>query len=196
MSGRGTAFAHETITPLPAPGAGQSADLHETAVQDRFDASNASGVDDPFAMADLPLGETAVERTTEAPPAESRPTPSAPHSVGESLDAFFGGADAAEHDDQAAATLAEAFAPEGPDTAALEGLPAHRAANELSLDHVFKSGGAQRPSGEQDNFSFDQFFSAESAESPSPIAEDGASAPESTDDIAQFNAWLNGLKKT
>src|SRR5206468_2605535 len=130
-----------------------------------------------------------------------RPTTGPSHTVSESLDGFFGGADAAEPDHQAANTLAEAFAPESSETTPLEGVPAHRASNELSLDHVFKGGGP--PPSDSDGFSFDQFFSAEGADSAEPNAEgtEGASggagpSPEATDDIAQFNAWLNGLKKT
>jgi hypothetical protein len=132
-----------------------------------------------------------------APPA--RPTPSSSQTVSESLDVFFGGADTAEPDATAANTLAEAFAPEGPGTVPLQGMPAHRASNELSLDHVFKGGGAQPGAGDAgaENFSFDQFFSPEATEEAKPGAESGgAAAAEASDDIAQFNAWLNGLKKT
>jgi hypothetical protein len=123
------------------------------------------------------------------------PTPGPTHTVSDSLDVFFGGADAAEPDGQAANTLAEAFAPESPETTPLEGVPAHRASNELSLDHVFKGGGP--PPSDADGFSFDQFFSAEGAENSEPESDAAPGmSPESTDDIAQFNAWLNGLKKT
>jgi hypothetical protein len=68
----------------------------------------------------------------------------------------------------------------------------------LSLDHVFKSGSAQRPPNEIDEFSFDQFFADDGTE-PRATPSDGsgaADAPEATEDIAQFNSWLNGLKKT
>lgn len=167
----------------------------ESVATELADEPLAYGSDEILAEA---VGEPPVHDSMEPEPArpELRPTPSSANTVSESLDVFFGGAETTDDDDQAAATLAEAFAPEGPATAPLEGLPAHRATNELSLDHVFKSGGP-RASGEQDGFSFDQFFSAETSETTTPPAEESAGAsPETTDDIAQFNAWLNGLKKT
>ena len=99
-------------------------------------------------------------------------------------------------DTAAANTLAEAFAPEGPETAPLQGMPAHRASSELSLNHVFK-GGQQRSNNEADGFSFDQFFSENAAEeTPASTDTPAGGTPEATDDIAQFNAWLTGLKKT
>jgi hypothetical protein len=67
----------------------------------------------------------------------------------------------------------------------------------LSLDQVFRDNSADRPSGAR-NYSFDQFYSDGSAE-PAPANPEEASteAPAETgDDIAQFNAWLNDLKKT
>jgi hypothetical protein len=50
-------------------------------------------------------------------------------------------------------------------------------------------------SGAANAFSLDQFFAGEVASADTP---EGSSegAPRATEDIAQFNAWLNGLKKT
>jgi hypothetical protein len=126
---------------------------------------------------------------------EHRPTPSSSETVSGSIGALFSGADAAAADTNAANALAEAFAPEGPETAPLVGRPAHRASSELSLNHVFKAG-EPRPN-QGDGFSFDQFFSETAEEQPPQSTDTPASGtPEATDDIAQFNAWLNGLKKT
>jgi hypothetical protein len=48
-----------------------------------------------------------------------------------------------------------------------------------------------------EGFSFDQFFSGDTnVAPPKPSTEMGAPPVESPDDIAQFNAWLSGLKKT
>ncbi len=129
-------------------------------------------------------------------PPVSRATPTAAETVSGSIDALFTGAEASNSDTNAASRLAEAFAPDGPETAPLHGVPAHRASSELSLDHVFKTG--TPPRGENtDAFSFDQFFSEEMTQaSPANDAENGAAPREAPDDIAQFNAWLNGLKKT
>ena len=137
------------------------------------------------------------ESTDDSPPIDvPRPTPAATETVSGSIDALFSGAEASSPDSSAASTLAEAFAPEGPETAPLHGVPAHRASSELSLDHVFKTG--TPPRGESaDAFSFDQFFSEEMTQASAPSeVEPGAAPREAPDDIAQFNAWLNGLKKT
>jgi len=113
----------------------------------------------------------------------------------DSLDALFGGSAHSEVNTTAATALAEAFSPEDPDTMPLQGLPAHLAANELSLDHVFRTPahGSDASSG----FSFDRFFSEESIEQESPpTAEQPPATAGSAEDIAEFNAWLSGLKKT
>jgi hypothetical protein len=86
-----------------------------------------------------------------------------------------------------------------PLTENLAGRPATPAPSELSLDHVFRhatpaAGGAAQPA----SFSFDQFFSQQAHQdvsaSDSDPANEGSSGP--GDDIQQFNAWLEGLKKT
>ncbi|MDB4876259.1 MAG: hypothetical protein JWM41_2705 [Gemmatimonadetes bacterium] len=152
--------------------------------------------------------EGAFAAAPDAPPASEASEPSAAsepqryapadETVRGSIDALFTGADASapsSSDASAANTLQEAFAPEGPDTAPLQGMPAHRASSELQLDHVFKGNSPPRADG--DGFSFDQFFAEEMAEGAPSATSEGSGAPtEVTDDIAQFNAWLNGLKKT
>ena len=78
----------------------------------------------------------------------------------------------------------------------LENLKKTFAAAGSSLDHVFKT--ATPAQGTQAaNFSFDQFFSDDMSEQlPSAGGEATGARSEATDDIAQFNAWLSGLKKT
>ena len=71
-------------------------------------------------------------------------TPGASETITGSIDALFSGAGASASDTAAADALAAAFAetaPETvpPDSTPLEGMPAHRAQDELSLDHVFKA---------------------------------------------------------
>ena len=114
-------------------------------------------------------------------------------SNGGSIDELFGGngASGGEEDLVAADTLATAFASEpSPEPA---GKPARQAATELSLDHVFRAPGQRRSADDNSGFSFDQFFagdlSEESGGQKAPAAGD-------VDDLEQFNAWLNGLKKT
>jgi hypothetical protein len=107
---------------------------------------------------------------------------------------LFSGAIASVSDATAASTLADAFAPDEPETP-LRGAPAHHADDELSLDHVFRGNSAPPGAVSQDDFSFDQFFAEDAPEDAKP-REASAGAPSAPDDIAQFNAWLNGLKKT
>lgn len=133
-------------------------------------------------------------------PHESQPQ-SGGAGVGGTLDQLFGTAGVKSGDDDAAATLAGAFAPETSSPTPAEGRPARTAATELSLDHVFRTGPQQsqprRPTG---GFSFDQFFS-EGGAKKEPTPNDSGAIPPAADkpgdggDIEQFHAWLEGLKK-
>ena len=115
--------------------------------------------------------------------------------VSGSIDALFPATDVAPHDSEPASALAEAFADSGESDSEL-GRPAHPASSELSLDQVFKSSTPVRSEAQPDGFSFDQFFSGEANSSSASPPNPNAPPAEGTDDIAQFNAWLNGLKKT
>ncbi len=111
--------------------------------------------------------------------------------IGGTIDALFGTGAALDDDLVAADTLAEAFSPE-PLVDPMNGKPAREASSELSLDSVFRQPSAahagERASG---GFSFDQFFAGERSDDLGAPA-----APGDPDDIEQFNAWLNGLKKS
>ena len=133
------------------------------------------------------------------PTPEADPPPAAPHAtpaetITGSIDALFANAAPSDPDRSAANALAQAFG-EWPEPTPIHGIPAHEAASELSLDHVFKANAPVPRRDEPDAFSFDQFFSDETGEAPA-AGESGRGSPEPGDDIAQFNAWLNGLKKT
>jgi tetratricopeptide (TPR) repeat protein len=147
------------------------------------------------ASADEPAPEV-IEQI--APPAApSRPTPSSSETVSGSIGVLFSGADPAADDVAAAQTLADAFQSESSETAPLQGVPAHRASSELSLNHVFKGATQARTTEEgAEEFSFDEFFTEGAAAGPTPAADAPSVPAEGADDIAQFNAWLNGLKKT
>lgn len=122
---------------------------------------------------------------------------------GGTIDSLFGRTSGGA-DDSAAMTLARAFgASSSPErTDPLPGQPARTAKAELSLDQIFRDSPPPRgaPAGSAAAFSFDQFFSP-----PEPAADatresgaaSGGSAPPAgeSDDIEQFNAWLEGLKK-
>jgi len=125
-----------------------------------------------------------------------------------SLDILFSDVATDDADHSAAMSLAQAFGneEEADDSAALRGTPAHQAADELSLDHVFRASTPAKGGGAVGAFSLDQFFagempdaetSANSSEGSGPGgASGGGGGPRTNEDIAQFNAWLNGLKKT
>ena len=91
------------------------------------------------------------------------------------------------------------------DSPSISGRPARAAAKELSLDSVFRDGGARapRPSG---SFSFDQFFSEGASGAPADkpanpttgghdVVPPAEPAERTADDISQFNSWLQGLKQ-
>jgi hypothetical protein len=125
-----------------------------------------------------------------------------------SLDALFGAARVRGSDEAAAEMFAGLYTAAGElpaareETAAADG--ARRVAPAPSLDEMFRPAaveiGAARPT---PKFSFDQFFAGEAGAGPAGTAPHaGGDADEQKEidgearDIAQFNAWLEGLKKT
>jgi tetratricopeptide (TPR) repeat protein len=144
---------------------------------------------------------------TLAAPAPDVPTDarasSSPSTVGGSIHNLFAEAEQrgpagqnsqANHDAIAASAAHDRAEAEQP----LPGRPSTPAASELSLDHVFRHATPATGSGAQSGFSFDQFFSQQAqkdvaAADAEPANEAG---PGQGDDIQQFNAWLEGLKKT
>src|SRR5262249_12833082 len=116
-----------------------------------------------------------------------------PGANGGTIDALFGAGAALDDDLVAADTLSQAFAPmPDPDSDPLRGKPTREANSELSLDSVFRQPTpAHAGDHSSGGFSFDQFFAGERTEDLGGPAPQGA-----PDDIEQFNAWLNGLKKS
>jgi hypothetical protein len=82
--------------------------------------------------------------------------------------------------------------------APLPGRPTQPAATELSLDYVFRHVTPAKGTPEKPNFSFDQFFSQESQHDAGTSGGEPTREPatDESDDIQQFNAWLEGLKKS
>jgi hypothetical protein len=118
---------------------------------------------------------------------------------------LFGSEGVSVQDEEAAMLLASAFGPSPGDGesnpsgvgASTAGRPARTAGDELSLDDVFRESSARgaRKSGA---YSFDEFFSPGSDQAaPRRAAEDAGGgddgAPE--EDLEQFTAWLEGLKR-
>ena len=136
------------------------------------------------------------------------PQPTAAETQEGSVDSLFGRASVPSSDDSAAATLAGVFTAGTPDASGdLPGRPTRAASTELSLDHVFRDMPRKvEPRRTTGGFSFDQFF-ADSVGGTGGAPDDaggsdaetrGATRPQGSppgNDIEQFNAWLDGLKK-
>ena len=174
-------------------------------------SDNDFDIAEPEVPAELPPEVIAAEAaiaTAESAPApaeahEERPVsdaPAASASTGGSIDALFGNKPTATTEDSAASALSQAFGG-SPDAPPIPGNPARPATGELTLDSVFREGGARGARNSQ-GFSFDQFFS-HNAEgdrtSGGPSSEEkpasGEPAERTADDIEQFNSWLQGLKQ-
>ncbi|NUQ21421.1 MAG: hypothetical protein HOQ09_10720 [Gemmatimonadaceae bacterium] len=145
--------------------------------------------------------EHAAPEPVSVPPRVSQPVapPQSDEPASGTIDTLFGGSGGSSEDERAASVLSGAF-PSVPGTS-LDGKPAERAKDELSLDHVFREAD-RRSARASGGFSFDQFFSESGAPSkpvgrttdPSANTVGGSElAPD--DDVAQFNDWLSGLKK-
>jgi tetratricopeptide (TPR) repeat protein len=105
---------------------------------------------------------------------------------------LFGNAAVSPADDAAALLLSTAFvARNGHDS--MVGVPAHQAANDLSLNTVF-AGENPAPQPPPSSFSFDKFFS-QRATAEHDAQGVAAEPAESKEDVAQFSQWLEGLKQ-
>jgi len=164
----------------------------ETSPMDSAPSDDANEFAEPTSRAGVPtmrdflLGIIRRGAPSAAPTAAGAPN-------GGSIDALFDEGDALGDDLVAADTLAQAFAPET-ERDPLVGRPAREASNELSLDRVFRQPTpAHAGEASTGGFSFDQFFAGERTEDSEA---DDTGKPPDDDDIEQFNAWLNGLKKS
>ncbi len=152
---------------------------------------------DPGSISAIFPGEVSDDDEARAERLASAFSPIAEEDVAPPATAVATAATAPAH---AASATALPAAAEGDDDAVLPsaGRPARPAESELSLDRVFReprpSGGARSSTG----FSFDQFFSKTERTAPAAPAPRGPEVGEApaagADDIAQFNAWLQGLK--
>ena len=136
---------------------------------------------------------------TKAPAREAR-------TVGGSLSELFAGA---EHDvsrpqPPAVADVVSGEAPAASkenaatETKPLSGRASRPAATELSLDHVFRHATPAAGNTAHSSFSFDQFFSEQAQQGVTASENEGGTQESGglSDDIQQFNAWLEGLKKS
>jgi tetratricopeptide (TPR) repeat protein len=186
-----TTLEEETIIAAPPATESESSGSFDEEPVAPPDDTEVSGGDLPF----IDVGEDSVRET--APSLKDT-------GVGGSIDALFTGAEASDADEEAASRLAGAFArgesehqARGEGDQPMAGNPARRAQDELSLDHVFRERANVADRG-QPAFSFDQFFSQNAGEraGAAPADQTGAPTASPDDDIQQFNAWLEGLKKT
>ncbi len=122
------------------------------------------------------------------------------HTLPGSIDAMFPHAGPSTVDSTAATALGEAFGMDDFDVDLPNEMPRQSHNATATGEHPEPSDGSLSSEGisAAEGFSFDQFFSGDSNATPAkqPSAETGAPPVESPDDIAQFNAWLSGLKKT
>lgn len=115
---------------------------------------------------------------------------------GGAVDQIFGMTGVAAVDEGTAIAMAAAFGA-APPVAPIRGEPTRAGTDELSLDSVFGSDAAARPSVVQRQSStlrFDQFFSGAEGGESAPSAPPPNATPATGDDIAQFSNWLKGLK--
>lgn len=221
----------EPATPAP-PGESVRDFLIKFAVRRPWERAAAATPpsDDDFTSAEAPSPRRATPPAAgvayDAPPPGTAAAPAAPapratpagamstglergaatQGSGGSIDALFGTRSGGTSEDSAASALAQAFGGGGAEPApepVITGRPARAAAGELSLDSVFRDAPPRPPRASQ-NFSFDQFFSPDSAGGASAPASSAAPANDpaaptepaerSADDIEQFNSWLQGLK--
>jgi hypothetical protein len=167
---------------------------------DDFATTQSSvGSDDASSFERVP--PSAHEPTTQPADEVSAPAPAdSPARPSGSIDALFGNQASGQAEDSAAAALAQAFG-SAPSAPPISGKPARPAAGELSLDSVFRDGPARAARTSQ-GFSFDQFFSQNpegettggSARTSQELPAEGEPAEKGSDDIEQFNSWLQGLK--
>jgi len=155
-------------------------------------AAAAPPSENDFASSEPAAAETLTSTATST---------AAPASPGGSIDALFGNKPAARTEDSAASALSQAFGGTAEEPPPITGNPARPATGELSLDSVFREGGARGPRNSQ-GFSFDQFFSQNAdgdRTSGGPSSQEnpasGEPAERTADDIEQFNSWLQGLKQ-
>ena len=145
----------------------------------------------------------APETPRAAPPETRQATSPSSSSVGGSIHNLFAeaersSADRAASPNNGAVAASPPPARAEPEPAPIRGRPSTPAATELSLDHVFRHATPATGTGSQSGFSFDQFFSQQAQQDVKATdAEPSVDAsPGQADDIQQFNAWLEGLKKT
>lgn len=154
------------------------------------------------AQADVSSSNGNVPLTREASANDSVP-PTNRQSVTGSLNSLFAEAEhrtvtAGPPADLGFGTVAAASAKEEGGEPPIAGRPSTPAATELSLDHVFRHATPASGTGAHSSFSFDQFFSQKAQQDVAASDVEPATGESAglSDDIQQFNAWLEGLKKS
>jgi tetratricopeptide (TPR) repeat protein len=200
----GSAARHAALGEMPPVGLDEVSPTHAPS------SATAEGEPGP-ATAEAGRGAEAHRGTASGALADVSTAVATPPDVGlatgvASLDSLFGAGAGQGRDEGSSSLIADLYAP----TSEVRAVPARdrdkgaqperTASPGLSLDYVFgktprQNDGTRR----QPTFSFDQFFSGDAvADKPRPAQPESA-APQEDDgpnpEIAQFNAWLEGLKK-
>jgi hypothetical protein len=204
------ALRAETV-PAPAAGPPVREFFARFALRRPWERASAAAPpsEDDFSSDEEPSAptETASETAPTSPAPEERhasaEAPPTTASTGGTIDALFGNRPTGSTEDSAASALSQAFGGTStPDAPPIAGNPARPATGELSLDSVFRDGGARGARNSQ-GFSFDQFFSqnteGDRTSGGGTTSQDnpagGEPAERTADDIEQFNSWLQGLKQ-
>ncbi|HEX6964562.1 MAG TPA: tetratricopeptide repeat protein [Gemmatimonadaceae bacterium] len=190
----GMASADTTSRRDDGPGAADATDATAYLAAHHDDASGTSAVYDVDRAADHDFGRAAdhdFDRSVATLPSGHLPPD----------DELFPGRQVSPHDDAAADALASGYLNGDGAEDGRRGAPARTAADELSLDAVFRSMPAGQGDGQRESsVSFDEFFA-----NGTPASDDGVPplngvgpSAESTgapSDLELFHAWLEGLKK-
>ncbi len=199
--------AHEEIPDTSdfAYGAAQYGAAAEEVEPDAAE-SFAADPGDPVDFAESAVAVDAIE----TPPGGANGPTVAPEAWSDdtsgSIDELFGGAVVSESDEFAAAELAAVFAPE---TDSADSSFFEQAASEPAApapDHVMTAAPEHEPApaapaashaeAADDGFSFDQFFAGDVQDAAPTAPREADVVPGDAADVAQFNQWLNRLKKT
>jgi hypothetical protein len=184
------ALAHGAASSIPeAAAARPRSDRHGQSVRTFFGTLARRTPSRPHRDAPVPLESLGSA-------ADAEPAPEAPSStsgdVAPSLTQLFSARPASTADSQAASTLAAAFSDAGAGTP-VPGRPTRAAERELSLEHLFRD----VPERSSSAVTLDEFYGETTTTSePNADERDAAQPGEGrVEDIAQFTAWLEGLKK-
>jgi tetratricopeptide (TPR) repeat protein len=204
IAGRGAVAAGSEWTPGSEPAAmDASAAMEASTAMDASTTADASVATETATDVDAELAAAPYEE-----PSEQTPVPDAtPANVGaldasdtSDTDGMFPGWTVSAEDDAVGQALDEAYADGNVGNDGRDGMPSHRAVDELSLDAIFRDAAGRdghRQNGQ--GVSFEEFFADDDNQgaerSPGTANGDARDDDGASADLELFHAWLEGLKK-